>query len=769
MYNRGNSTIGPANPKPSTHAEQLHKELLLRRLLCNMVMDFSHFQKQMLLEEEKQDLSKSLIQELGYNHIDVDPVEASTYTAQTVDFPDSPHQLKLLQQKSYETQGFHPDDDYDEDELRAALSPSSNQSDRQKVIKYTDTMPLQSPVDISSDVEEEYFEDDLMGGLNRSYSVTDTSHCDSISEDETDDDDDDELSSDQLEMKALEQMVVKKRNSMLDLSKIHHEKNIFDTNDNKLKNGYTAPKSKEISDKNNNTADETLHESFLFDEKASNDGIDKATLQKIRVCFDGQRIKDLYMLSGRLQDIISPEEIEEILSNVEIYSEFIDDDVIEALTSLDVANNIINTSTSTSKNSISSHKKTIGVENHNLDMINDECRIRAVFEQHCKGPTQTSEFQKSEISQTKMVQSHSGQAADIRAFFEESLVKSASTLKIIHAKMDDSDDSNLLLSIDSSPEKSTISDRFEPEIVATDLNCHNESEGRPCSLDPLQQPLKRKILVTPDILRSKDDDQKSLSSISNHSETDMLSPSVDDLITPDDIDTPDELDESILERFGSIESDTIPEMSAAEEYDEERSWRTCFISGIERRIDLKVIEPYKKVLSHGGYYGETRNAIILFSACYLPDRSRRDYDYVMDNLFLYVLTTLDALVAEDYILVYLHGATQRSNMPSFGWLKRCYQMIDRRLRKNLKQLLLVHPSFWVKTIVIMTKPFISSKFSRKLKFISNLLELSELIPMDDVCIPDKVKQIEFELMIKEKKRQLRYMKSTPHQRNLGLT
>ncbi|KAG1714415.1 hypothetical protein GQR58_001568 [Nymphon striatum] len=362
-------------------------------------------------EEEKQDLSKSLIQELGYNHIDVDPVEASTYTAQTVDFPDSPHQLKLLQQKSYETQGFHPDDDYDEDELRAALSPSSNQSDRQKVIKYTDTMPLQSPVDISSDVEEEYFEDDLMGGLNRSYSVTDTSHCDSISEDETDDDDDDELSSDQLEMKALEQMVVKKRNSMLDLSKIHHEKNIFDTNDNKLKNGYTAPKSKEISDKNNNTADETLHESFLFDEKASNDGIDKATLQKIRVCFDGQRIKDLYMLSGRLQDIISPEEIEEILSNVEIYSEFIDDDVIEALTSLDVANNIINTSTSTSKNSISSHKKTIGVENHNLDMINDECRIRAVFEQHCKGPTQTSEFQKSEISQTKMVQSHSGQAA----------------------------------------------------------------------------------------------------------------------------------------------------------------------------------------------------------------------------------------------------------------------------------------------------------------------------------------------------------------------
>lgn len=52
--------------------------------------------------------------------------------------------------------------------------------------------------------------------------------------------------------------------------------------------------------------------------------------------------------------------------------------------------------------------------------------------------------------------------------------------------------------------------------------------------------------------------------------------------------------------FGSIGSDTIPEMSAAEEYDEDRSWRMCYIAGIERRIDLKVIEPYKKVLSHGG-------------------------------------------------------------------------------------------------------------------------------------------------------------------------
>ena len=40
-----------------------------------------------------------------------------------------------------------------------------------------------------------------------------------------------------------------------------------------------------------------------------------------------------------------------------------------------------------------------------------------------------------------------------------------------------------------------------------------------------------------------------------------------------------------------------------------------------------------------------------------------------NRFFRYVLTTLDQLIAEDYVLIYLHGATTRSNMPSFAWLK----------------------------------------------------------------------------------------------------
>ena len=44
----------------------------------------------------------------------------------------------------------------------------------------------------------------------------------------------------------------------------------------------------------------------------------------------------------------------------------------------------------------------------------------------------------------------------------------------------------------------------------------------------------------------------------------------------------------------------------------------------------------------------------------------------------YVISSLELLVAEDYMIVYLNGATPRRRMPGIGWLKKFYQMIDRR-------------------------------------------------------------------------------------------
>ncbi|XP_061597960.1 bcl-2/adenovirus E1B 19 kDa-interacting protein 2-like protein isoform X2 [Cololabis saira] len=158
------------------------------------------------------------------------------------------------------------------------------------------------------------------------------------------------------------------------------------------------------------------------------------------------------------------------------------------------------------------------------------------------------------------------------------------------------------------------------------------------------------------------------------------------------------------------------------------------------RVNMSVLEPFLRVLSHGGYYGDGMNDIIVFSSCYLPENSLENYQYVMDNLFRFVVGTLELMVTENYVIVYLCAGGQKDKLPGVSWLKECYTTIDRRLRKNLKGFYVVHPMWYIKAVITIIKPFISSKFSRKLQFVDSLLELSSFVPTEHVQIPDCVRQ-----------------------------
>ncbi|KAF7210790.1 bcl-2/adenovirus E1B 19 kDa-interacting protein 2-like protein isoform X2 [Nothobranchius furzeri] len=170
-------------------------------------------------------------------------------------------------------------------------------------------------------------------------------------------------------------------------------------------------------------------------------------------------------------------------------------------------------------------------------------------------------------------------------------------------------------------------------------------------------------------------------------------------------------------------------------------WR-CFSTGDppqESRVNMSVLEPFLRVLSHGGYYGDGMNDIIVFSSCYLPENTLENYQYVMDNLFRFIVGTLELMVAENYVIVYLCAGGQKEKLPRISWLKECYTTIDRRLRKNLKSFYVVHPTWYIKVVITIIKPFISTKFSRKLQFVNGLQQLSHFIPTEHVQIPDCVK------------------------------
>ncbi|XP_068279113.1 protein prune homolog 2 isoform X2 [Nyctibius grandis] len=277
----------------------------------------------------------------------------------------------------------------------------------------------------------------------------------------------------------------------------------------------------------------------------------------------------------------------------------------------------------------------------------------------------------------------------------------------------------------------------------------------PNSLDLNGSHPRRIKLTAPNINLSLDQSEGSVLSDDNLDAPDEIDINVDDLDTPDEADSFEytgQEEQTATKDASQEESESIPEYTAEEEREDNRLWRTVVIGEQEQRIDMKVIEPYKKVISHGGYYGDGLNAIIVFAACFLPDISRTDYNYVMENLFLYVISTLELMVAEDYMIVYLNGATPRRRMPGLGWMKKCYQMIDRRLRKNLKSFIIVHPSWFIRTILAVTRPFISSKFSSKIQYVNTLAELREMIPMEYVHIPDSIVKYDEEKCIKRRMR-----------------
>ncbi|XP_076311552.1 uncharacterized protein LOC143225645 isoform X2 [Tachypleus tridentatus] len=597
-----------------------------------------------------------------------------------------------------------------------------------------------------------------------------------------------------------------------------------------------------------------------FQQTEMSDYPDVLLLEKLKTCFDEERIKDIYVLSGRIQDILNPEEIEEVLAHSGVYSEYIDDELLEAFS---FAHSELNSFNENEKikcqieNKGYKSKKTIHADKSQIIDVRNDISIRAIFEGYRKREKSKQKVDCTLTDKTK--DKYVCLSPNTQAFFEESFNNSPTLRKILpelkstfpsdaniiynHSTAENSVTKNSFVyncsqinqnipvkkkdnsnrSVEMKEFSQTIKSTLDKEpkdvekysrnacIKSKCVSSENCEETNNCNFvhaenskseyfietthlainrlvlqrtdteelvhnsdslsnaDVNQEPEiscfaaeKKEVQVYPDTfeLDSRSVDQRVFLASNNRSNVDKTSSS-GDLATSNDTNFQDVLDDSpttckVLGDFDSFtecwSGELIPELTAAEEIASERSWRSFKFDGLERKIDVRVIEPYRKVFSHGGYFGPNRNAVVIFSACYLPDRNQCNYDYIMDNLFLYVFKTVEELVTDNYVLVYLHGASKQSNLLNFKWLKQCYQAMDRRLRKNLKGLYIVHPTFWIRTILLMTRPLISTKFMQKLHFVNSLQELFDIIFIDDMFIPGEVKQQEFENMIQEKKK-----------------
>uniref|UniRef100_A0A1A8JZS1 Rho GTPase activating protein 1 n=1 Tax=Nothobranchius kuhntae TaxID=321403 RepID=A0A1A8JZS1_NOTKU len=133
--------------------------------------------------------------------------------------------------------------------------------------------------------------------------------------------------------------------------------------------------------------------------------------------------------------------------------------------------------------------------------------------------------------------------------------------------------------------------------------------------------------------------------------------------------------------------------------------------------------------------------VIVFNACRMPPQHQLDHH----KLLLYFKGTLDQYVESDYTVIYFHHGLTSENKLSLGWFVDAYREFDRKYKKNIKALYIVHPTMFVKTLLFLFKPIISIKFGRKINYVSYLSELEDVVKCDQLVIPARVREYDNKL------------------------
>ncbi|XP_049740587.1 rho GTPase-activating protein 8 isoform X1 [Elephas maximus indicus] len=155
-------------------------------------------------------------------------------------------------------------------------------------------------------------------------------------------------------------------------------------------------------------------------------------------------------------------------------------------------------------------------------------------------------------------------------------------------------------------------------------------------------------------------------------------------------------------------------------------------------LALSMRHPFYDVARHGilQVAGEDHfgRRVITFSCCRLPPSHELNHKQLLE----YLKYTLDQYVENDYTLIYFHYGLNSWNKPSLGWLQSAYKEFDRKYKKNLKALYVVHPTNFIKVLWSIFKPLISHKFGKKITYFNYLSDLREHLKYDQLIIPPEV-------------------------------
>ena len=106
---------------------------------------------------------------------------------------------------------------------------------------------------------------------------------------------------------------------------------------------------------------------------------------------------------------------------------------------------------------------------------------------------------------------------------------------------------------------------------------------------------------------------------------------------------------------------------------------------------------------------------------------------MMRRIMLLFIKYADRVVNAPYTLVYGHSATPL--LAQTAVLHSYYKILPRKYKKNLKEMILLHPTFGVRTFFEISRYFVGEKFFRKLHFVSRISQLQRVIKPTQLPLP----------------------------------
>jgi len=80
----------------------------------------------------------------------------------------------------------------------------------------------------------------------------------------------------------------------------------------------------------------------------------------------------------------------------------------------------------------------------------------------------------------------------------------------------------------------------------------------------------------------------------------------------------------------------------------------------------------------------------------------------LDRVFLYMIRTMDRIVENSYVVVYLHTNMEERDTPEFSWMKQVYNIMDYKYGDHLHTFFVIHPTFWLKIFEGVVSTFVNN-------------------------------------------------------------